>query len=408
MSVTRAGDRWQVRWYEAGRGSPRRRRTFHRRRDAVAFAADLDRRRQLGELAESAWASRPLDDQLADWWESHCLPNLSPRTLRDYARLLDRHVAPRLGGMRLRDVTLPVVDSFRRDLERAGVRGSQLRQTLVVLQGAFRHAEERGRVSRNPVRLVRKPSGRRQGAVVALAPARVEAVRGRLLAAGGLGDATLVSVLAYAGLRPQEALALGWRHVRDRTLLVERKNVDGTLVPGQKTGRPARTVPLTAPLRADLAKWRLARGSPDGLVFPTRAGRPWREHDYLNWLRRTWTPAARAEGVGATPYALRHSYASLRLREGVSIPELAQELGHSPVMTLGTYGHVIEELRDTERLTAEATVQRARERRGALQTAGRDDGVPRSRAERDATMRQPRVGSDQVRECQACTRWAVP
>jgi hypothetical protein len=34
-----------------------------------------------------------------------------------------------------------------------------------------------------------------------------EAVRGIMLAAGRLGDAKLVSLLAYAGPRPQEALA---------------------------------------------------------------------------------------------------------------------------------------------------------------------------------------------------------
>ena len=34
-------------------------------------------------------------------------------------------------------------------------------------------------------------------------------------------DATLVSLLAYAGLRPGEALALRWDDVRSRTILVQ-------------------------------------------------------------------------------------------------------------------------------------------------------------------------------------------
>jgi integrase len=34
-------------------------------------------------------------------------------------------------------------------------------------------------------------------------------------------DATVISVLAYAGLRPGEALAVRWHHVRERTVLVE-------------------------------------------------------------------------------------------------------------------------------------------------------------------------------------------
>ena len=38
----------------------------------------------------------------------------------------------------------------------------------------------------------------------------------------GPRDATLISVLAYAGLRPGEALALQWRDVREQTILIER------------------------------------------------------------------------------------------------------------------------------------------------------------------------------------------
>ena len=32
-------------------------------------------------------------------------------------------------------------------------------------------------------------------------------------------DATLISVLAYAGIRPGEALALQWRDIREQTIL---------------------------------------------------------------------------------------------------------------------------------------------------------------------------------------------
>lgn len=254
-----------------------------------------------------------------------------------------------------------MLDRFRWDLEQAGVGRSQIRQTLAVLQGMFRYAEERGRVLRNPVKLIRKPSGRRQRAIVVLAPEQVEAVRGRLLEDGRAGDATLVSVLAYAGLRPQEVLALEWSHVRERTLLIDQKNVGSEIVPGQKTRRPPRTVDLLSPLRGDLLEWRLRSGNPEGgLVFPTPGGTPLREHDWLNWNRRVWTPAARALGIREPPYTLRHSYASLRIREGASIPEVAEEPGHSPQMTLNTYSHVIRELRGADRVSAEDEVAAAR------------------------------------------------
>jgi hypothetical protein len=66
--------------------------------------------------------------------------------------------------------------------------------------------------------------------------------------------------------------------------------------------------------------------------------------------------------VTEPPYGLRHSYASLRIHEGASITELAEELGHSPQMTLGTYAHVMDELRGAPRLPAEQQIARAPER----------------------------------------------
>ena len=52
----------------------------------------------------------------------------------------------------------------------------------------------------------------------------------------------------------------------------------------------------------------------------------------------------RAGVEGATPYALRHSFASLLLHEGRSVIYVARQLGHDARLTLSTYGHVIDEL----------------------------------------------------------------
>jgi hypothetical protein len=73
-----------------------------------------------------------------------------------------------------------------------------------------------------------------------------------------------------------------------------------------------------------------------------------------------WKPLRDKLGAPEPPYGLRHSYASLRIREGASITELAEELGHSPQMTLNTYAHVIDELRGAPRLPTEQEIARAR------------------------------------------------
>ena len=105
--------RWEVRYYDAGRGSARRRRRFDRREDAQSFLDETRRRRRLGDLVESEWARRTMRELALDWWALYVVPNLSERTRRDYRKLLDRHIVPRLGRHRLRDVTVPVVDDSK-------------------------------------------------------------------------------------------------------------------------------------------------------------------------------------------------------------------------------------------------------------------------------------------------------
>ena len=184
-----------------------------------------------------------------------------------------------------------------------------------MLGAILQRAVEAERIAANPTRLVRRARRPRRQEVRPLSPATIEAIRASL----GPRDATLVSVLAYAGLRPGEALALRWADVRERTLLVERALSQGR-EEDTKTRRH-RTVRLLAPLKADLARWRLAasRSSEATLVFPGHDGEAWSEAAYQSWRRRAFARAARAAGVDdATPYALRHSFASLLLHEGVA------------------------------------------------------------------------------------------
>jgi integrase len=71
-----------------------------------------------------------------------------------------------------------------------------------------------------------------------------------------------------------------------------------------------------------------------------------------------------AIGLGRPrPYDLRHSFASLMIRDGnTSIVELAEQLGHSPTETLKTYAHVFAEHRRQPRVPASELIQAARAR----------------------------------------------
>jgi integrase len=154
---------------------------------------------------------------------------------------------------------------------------------------------------------------------------------------GRTRDATLISVLAYAGLRPGEALGLRWKDIREKTLLIQRAISLGEEA-DTKT-RQHRTVRLHAPLASDLRHWRMAAGCPDDyeLVFPGRDGQPWSQAAYQSWRRRAFARATQAAGLPrARPYDLRHSFASLLLHEGRSVIYVARQLGRDAHLTLSS------------------------------------------------------------------------
>lgn len=310
MSVERRNGRWVARWRDAGgRG---RSRAFDLKRHADDFDTRVRRAKQTGLGGHDA------TETLAELGAEHFNArhaDLAPTTRAVYAGLWNAHVAPNIGGVPLRDLTPEVLEAWRADLEAAAVGPQSVRKTLVLVQTVLERAVARGRMLQNPAKLASKPAAAATRAPVHITPARVERIR----AAMRPRDATLVSVLAYAGLRPGEALGLAWRHV-GRTLRVERAVAAGVLGP-TKT-RAKRNVPLLAPLAHDLADWR-AGAPPDALVFPAADGGPWSPAAWRNWRRRVFAPAATAAGLppSARPYDLRHAYVSLRVHEGATVVE---------------------------------------------------------------------------------------
>ena len=119
----------------------------------------------------------------------------------------------------------------------------------MLLQGILRRAVVRGLIPANPVQLVAKPKQAPTITPQPLAPLTVERIRAQLRPR----DAMIVSLLAYAGLRPSEDRGGRWASIHGRTLHVT----------ASKTGR-GRDVDLLAPLAQDLAEWRLASGRASG------------------------------------------------------------------------------------------------------------------------------------------------
>lgn len=353
----KSGTVWVVRWRE---GSKRRARTFPTRKLAEQFAVRQSRSKQRAGVADRG--NLTLDEFFDEWQQGHGV-HLAQATQDNYAWTWQRHISDVLGAHTLRELSErpEIIQRFHAQLaQQTGA--PTVRRTLVILQGVMQRAIEWNRIRYNPVAAIRKPKGGRKRAVRPLSPEQIEKVIGLLSDQDRPRDVTLIAVLAYAGLRPGETLALQWHHVRSRTLLIEAAVADGQLKE-TKTGR-IRSVQLLPTLADDLAAWRERQSAdhPADLVFARSDGGYWTAGDWKNWRNRVFAPAMEAAGISGTrPYDLRHSFCSLLIQEGRSVVEVAQQMGHAPEMTLSTYAHVFAEAADPlDRMSAAEQIATAR------------------------------------------------
>ena len=138
---------------------------------------------------------------------------------------------------------------------------------------------------------------------------------------------------------------------------------------------------MVAPRRTSSVRGR--RSKRGELVAVNHLGEP---IDLRLWRRRIWQPACTKAKVEATPYDGRHSYASLLIHEGRSIPYVTAALGHSSAATTLThYAHVFDETRlgtGASMVTAITTARGELARSGVRPVCAQDPPrVLRSRAQ---------------------------
>jgi len=361
--------KYEVRWREGGRY---RSKTFTRKGDASAFEAMIERARQTGGLVDLDRGKETLREFKERWWRDYVTPNLARTTRDNYSHVWKMHIDRKLGGTRLREIGPARVERFRAELEKDGVGVATVRKALVILQGILSAAVRWERIDRNPVREVRKPPQRRSRLVRPFSPHAVEGMRARFLRDERERDVALLCLLAYAGLRPSESLALRSRDIGRWSLRVERALSNG-VEKSTKTGK-IRTVRLLGPLADDLEAWRDRAGKPklDSFLFTKADGSAWTDFDWRNWRRRIFEPAAESVGLeSARPYDLRHSFASLLIHSGQSVVEVARQMGNSPEVTLSTYAHVFDEM-GPDHIDAEQSIRAAR----AAQSGRSEDAEP--------------------------------
>src|SRR3954471_6851346 len=282
---------WRVRWRQEGQN---RSRSFATKKAADRFDRRVKDLRAAGELHlldESPRGSVSLYDYTYDvWWPQYAETNLSDETRATYATQLDLRIMPKWGTHPVRTLEPGPIEAWVSQLRKSGVGDATILKTLAVFRAILTRAERDREIDRNPIALVAKPKQEPKRAPRPIAPYLVERMRALMLdpplrrdkrgwripvrdALLREMDATLVSVLAYAGPRPEsEALPLTFDQIGRRTITF-RATKSGAVV--------ERETRLLEPLARDLRRWRLRCPPADeGLVFPSASGERWTGSDW--------------------------------------------------------------------------------------------------------------------------------
>lgn len=354
---------WQVRWRDHNGKS--KSAQFTRKRDADAHALDVERAKQTGRLDLLDSGTQTLAEIGAEYFRLH-KSEWEPVTAKGLAYVWNAAVEgqpskgsrtnyPRaaIADMQVRTIRRSHVQGFKVDAQAAGVPFTSIRRALSLISRSLDYAADEGIIGANPAAGVKPPAGPHRPDVYVVSPGQVEAVRAAMK---DERDRLIVSVMAYAGLRPQELRALDARHV-GKTLRVESAcRPDGTLKRLKGTGGEKRNVPLCDALAADFKAF-----GAKGLIFTSATGGAMTKTDWDNWRKRKFVPAAEKAKVPIKiPYSLRHSIASLWLREGIDRVTVAQRLGHSVMVLERHYAHVIADLDPKDRRTVDELIAEAR------------------------------------------------
>ena len=280
--------------------------------------------------------------ELCDLYLAEGATHKKPSTLKaDLGRIV-HHIKPLLGRVRVDKVARADIERLLIDVKAgktaAPTEGERkpgsiatggsgvAAQCVALMSTLLAFAVARGLRSDNPARGVKKPLARKmerflsEDEIARLAVA-LDADSDRT---GNPYPAAAIKLLLLTGGRRGEILGLQWQHVD-----FERQCLR---LPDSKTG--AKVVYLNAPALEVLAG--LSRTESNPYVIPGKY-----EVAPIGGIDKVWFRVRAAAGLqGVRLHDLRHSFASMGVAGGLSLPIIGALLGHKHPTTTGRYAHL--------------------------------------------------------------------
>ena len=365
--------------YQYQMDGKRKTKRFQRKADAKAFIDSMNTAEAAAQVATIVQAVSgvpgtvqrqeviTVGEWMDRWLEKYAKPTVKLATYSSYEQLIRSHVKPQIGGKYMNTLTGEELQEFFNERSVSGnQRGGGLApKTLTNLRNmmhlAFSQAVRNRMIAENPVEGVRLPKAEKKEMRVL---DREEQTR-LILAARRAPEPAAFGIIfdLFTSLRIGELCGLRWENVdmNNRSFKVcetrnRLPNFDSSIetttsvktVKTTKTDNSRRTVYIMDGLYQDLLDYKKIQESirrqnpsynPDGYVFCQENGQPYEPRTYQDLFKR----CIRQAGIGdANLHALRHTFATRSLEQGMDVVTLSRLLGHaSPSITLDKYGHAL-------------------------------------------------------------------
>jgi integrase len=331
------------------------------KRDAEKRLAELLHQLDIGGYVKPSKLT--LTQYLEQWLKDYAEINTAPRTYERYAELIRKHIEPALGSIPLVSLQPHHIQAYygkalksgRRD-HKGGLSAQTVHHIHRVLFAALKYATKHNIVGRNVAEAVDPPRAQRRE----MTTADADGVKRLLEAVKDTHYYPIFFTAVYTGLRRSELLGLPWGNVDlDMATLSVTDTIhymkDGQVIIRQPKSRYSRRNVALPPALAIMLREHKAKQTEDkmalglnlqdsDLVFSHPDGTPIRP----DTVTRAFRLYAERVGLPTTRFHdLRHTHATLLLKQGVHPKIVSERLGHSGIaITLDTYSHVLPGLQE--------------------------------------------------------------
>ncbi|MBR2180692.1 MAG: site-specific integrase, partial [Oscillospiraceae bacterium] len=361
----RADGRWEVRitvGYDFATGKPKRiSRYTDKQEEAVKLLHELS---FIRETSPKNFHSVTLGEWLDLCLNVYMKNTLKQSTYSSYEGYIRVHFKPALGNILLKDITPRLLQHYYNyKSEQEGLAPKTIVNLNLFLHKALSYAVNEGYIMSNPAASINLPRGDKPQIEILTRDEQLRLVEGSYQHRYGV----FIRLVLFTGIRLGELLGLRWEDVdfSSQTLYIrrtlnrlskrERVGENGCsteiVIQSPKSQNSIRRIPLLPGVVADLQNWNAIQNADrlasvenyeqSGFVVTNPMGKyiePRTFKDYYNQiLQLSGLPHF-------TFHALRHTFASRAMEQGMDAKTLSMILGHASVsFTLDTYTHVLDD-----------------------------------------------------------------